>query len=143
MTPPEMAALHAAAFAPARGWSAAEFSTLCAAPHVKLFSSAHGFALVRTVAEEAELLTLAVRPSHHRQGIADALMIAWMQGAQAETAFLEVAADNQSAQALYAKHGFAEVGRRKAYYARPDSSPVDAVLMQGALTCRKSGESGL
>jgi ribosomal-protein-alanine N-acetyltransferase len=141
MTPQALAALHAVAFAPDRGWSATEFADLCAAPDVRLFTVEHGFALVRVVAEEAELLTLAVDPAHRRRGFADRLMRAWMGGCPALTAFLEVAEDNTAAQALYAKHGFAPVGRRRAYYTRPGARPVDALLMQSALTPRRPDEN--
>ena len=48
-------------------------------------------------------------------------------------AFLEVAADNAAAQALYARAGFAESGRRRGYYRRPDGSGLDALVMQRAL----------
>ncbi len=134
-----MAKLHAAAFAPERGWSAAEFSDLLASPHIFCVTRPGGFALVRTVADEAELLTLAVSCQNRRRGIADALMAEWMASAHAKTAFLEVAADNHAARALYARHGFAETGRRDNYYKRPDQSAVDAVLMQAALTRGQSG----
>lgn len=139
MTPQEMAELHTAAFAPERGWSVAEFSDLLASPHVFCVTRPGGFALVRAVADEAELLTLVVSRQTRRQGIADALMAEWMALAPAKTAFLEVAADNHAARALYARHGFAETGRRCSYYKRPDRSAVDAVLMQAALTPGQRG----
>ena len=45
----------------------------------------------------------------------------------AREVFLEVRADNPTAQALYASEGFVEVGRRPRYY-QPDD--VDAVVMK-------------
>jgi ribosomal-protein-alanine N-acetyltransferase len=134
VTPDTLAALHAAAFFPERGWSEAEFTTLCAAPNVYLYTQGQGFALLRVAAEEAELLTLAVAPQHRRKGVADALMTRWMLHCPAKVAFLEVAADNTGALALYHKHGFARCGLRKGYYRRPDAASVDAVLMRAALT---------
>ncbi len=141
MTPQDMARLHAAAFAPQRGWSAQEFQSLCASPHVRCLSRTHGFALVRTLAGETELLTLAVDPQHRRKGIANRILCDWLGSTDAQTAFLDVAADNAPARALYALHGFAETGRRKSYYHRPDAPPVDAVLMQAAVTHRQGVES--
>lgn len=138
MTPEQMASIHKAAFAPGRGWSVAEIEDLCRSERIACFSFRDGFALVRTLAEEAELLTLAVHPEGQRRGTAGAIMREWMAKSPAKTAFLEVAADNRAALSLYARHGFATHGYRKAYYSRPDQPPVDAVLMQAALTPRQS-----
>lgn len=134
--PDDLARLHRAAFTVSRPWSAAEIADLLKSPHVTLFCDPHGFALTRLVAGEAELLTVAVDPAHHRKGIAEGLLRDWLEGltGQAETAFLEVAADNAAAQALYLKLGFADVARRKGYYARADAANVDAVIMRLALT---------
>ena len=134
----QMARLHAAAFSPERGWQPEEFENLLASSKVHLFERAGGFALVQVVADEAELLTLAVDPVYQRRGIATTLMNAWMTSVKATEAFLEVAADNAPAQALYHKHGFAITGRRARYYRRPDGSAVDAVLMRAALTHRQN-----
>ena len=141
MTPDELAALHHAAFATERPWSANEFAALLKTAHVSSTTCLHGFALVRAVAGEAELLTLAVHPGHRRMGKADWLMASWMATAPAETAFLEVAADNLPALGLYRKHGFAESGRRKGYYRRADGTSADAVLMTAALPRGQSAES--
>ncbi|MFK7744918.1 MAG: GNAT family N-acetyltransferase [Roseobacter sp.] len=136
MTPQAMADMHARAFAPERGWRAEEFASLVASPFVTCLSVGGGFALIRTVADETELLTLAVDPSHRRKGVATQLMQDWLTTVAAQSAYLEVASDNGAAMALYLKHGFAIVGRRAGYYARPDGPAVDAVLMQAALTHR-------
>ncbi|MEM9576483.1 MAG: GNAT family N-acetyltransferase [Pseudomonadota bacterium] len=138
MTPRQLADLHARAFAPERGWTEDEFISLCSAAHVQLYTVGHGFALVRSVADEAELLTLAVDPDQRRQGVARALMRHWMSDSAAATAFLEVAADNTAAIALYTNFGFESTGRRKAYYARMNAARVDALLMQTALTRDRS-----
>jgi ribosomal-protein-alanine N-acetyltransferase len=136
MTPAQMAQIHHDAFAPERGWSAAEFADLLAQPHTTALSASGGFALTRTVADESELLTLAVAPAQRRRGIAAELLERWITAAQAQadSAFLEVAADNAAALALYSKHGFVQNGRRKDYYARAGTKPVDALLMTRALT---------
>ena len=141
MTPLDLADLHAAAFAPERGWSVAEFEELIALPNVGLFCAADGFLLVRTIADEAEILTLAVAPNRRRKGVADTLIRNWIATTVAETAFLEVARDNTAARRLYSKHGFVEIGCRKGYYARPGNAPEDAVLMKLAMTRGQTGQS--
>lgn len=141
MTPDQMATLHAAAFLPERGWTAEEFRSLTMSKLVSCHTQAHGFALVRTVLDETELLTLAVDPAYRRQGIADILMRTWLESSEAVLALLEVAADNAPARALYAKYGFAESGRRTGYYHRTNGPAVDAVLMQAAVTRRQTAES--
>lgn len=143
MTPAELAGLHRAAFQGERSWSSDEFSALLASRHVSLHHQPHAFALVRTVAGETELLTLAVHPGHQRQGRAEALLSDWLRAAQATTAFLEVAADNTPARQLYRKQGFAEAGRRRSYYQRAQGCAADAVLMTLALPSRPGAKSPL
>jgi len=94
-----------------------------------------GFILCRLIAGEAEMLTLAVRPAHRRQGVAAALVAGalGLAAQRAEAMFLEVAVDNPGAIALYERAGFAAVGRRAAYYSRPHGGGVDAVVMRRAL----------
>nr|WP_281403121.1 GNAT family N-acetyltransferase [Sulfitobacter aestuariivivens] len=113
------------------------------APHVALHPHSHGFALSRTVAGESELLTLAVDPACQRQGIAWELLKDWLASAtpHADTAFLEVAADNGPAIALYLQAGFAEIARRPSYYHRQMGEKVDALIFQRALTRGHSPET--
>ena len=131
-TPEAMAETHAAAFAPARPWRREEFSDLLATPGCFSLGDAACFALVRVIADEAELLTIATDPAHRRQGLARARMVAWMAEAAtrgATRAFLEVATDNPAARALYRATGFAETGKRPGYYPRPGLPACDAVVM--------------
>ncbi|WP_187432099.1 [Ribosomal protein S18]-alanine N-acetyltransferase [Roseobacter fucihabitans] len=132
MTPQALADLHRRAFMSERAWSAQEFSDLLSNKYVSFIDEPGGFALIRSVAGEDELLTLAVDPACRRQGIADRLMSHWLAKPTGNIAFLEVAADNTPARRLYEKHGFAETGRRKAYYARDGRPAVDALLMSNA-----------
>jgi len=95
-----------------------------------------GLILMRAIAGEAEVLTLAVEPSHRRRGLARALLqtgLAMARTAGAEAAFLEVAADNPAAIALYREAGFAETGRRGGYYRRQGGPAVDALVLRCTL----------
>jgi ribosomal-protein-alanine N-acetyltransferase len=91
---------------------------------------------MRAIAGEAEVLTLAVEPAHRRRGAARALLrgaLAQATAAGAEQAFLEVAADNAAALALYREEGFEEAGRRAGYYQRPGARAVDALVLRRSL----------
>ena len=87
-----------------------------------------GYAGLQTVLDEGYINNVAVDEKFRRQGIADELIAAFVRFGQARLAFLtlEVRASNAPAIALYAKHGFVEVGRRKNYY---DDPKEDALLM--------------
>jgi [ribosomal protein S18]-alanine N-acetyltransferase len=136
MTPAEMAAIYASAFPNSRAWSASEMEDLIAGPGGFAVTLPQGFALGRAIAGEAELITIAVAPEARRQGAGKALLMDFESEArarEAETAFLEVAADNTPALALYAHAGWHESGRRRGYYAHPGGA-IDAILMQKRLT---------
>ncbi len=131
-----MAELHAEAFD--LPWSADDFQDLLGVPGTVAVAAGDldGFILLRVAADEAEILTLAVRPSAQRRGIGLALVIAAQAAAAergAEALWLEVAADNVPALALYDRAAFDEAGRRRRYYRRSDGSRMDAVLMRRAL----------
>ncbi|MFT4961171.1 MAG: ribosomal-protein-alanine N-acetyltransferase [Paracoccaceae bacterium] len=137
MSPQDMATLHAAAFSQSRPWSAGEFASLLSSPLCFSVGDSCCFALIRVVVDEAELLTIATHPDHVRQGLASFCMKTWQQLARqrgASRAFLEVAADNVLARALYAKCGYDHCGSRRAYYQRADQPPVDAIVMQRMFT---------
>ncbi|WP_319637531.1 GNAT family N-acetyltransferase [Roseitranquillus sediminis] len=100
-----------------------------ASPHVFLIGGATAFALGRTAADEAELLTLVTAPEYRRQGLARRCLAAFeAEAAQrgATVSLLEVAADNHAACDLYASAGYNEAGRRRGYY---DSS-TDALILR-------------
>ena len=88
-----------------------------------------GYVGMMFVLDEGYVSNVAVAPVYRRQGVADALISALMTRAEElKMAFvtLEVRAGNEPAKALYAKHGFVPVGRRKNYYDLPKE---DAILM--------------
>lgn len=129
-TATRLAALHAAAF-PAP-WDAGAFEALLNQSGVFVVEEAGGFILLRAVADEAEILTLAVHPASRRQGVGARLVRSAANTAAdhgVTRMFLEVADDNTAARALYDRTGFAVAGRRPAYYARPDGSRHDALIM--------------
>lgn len=137
MTPQALADLHARCFTVPKPFSAVAFDAFLSSPLCFLCTLPHGFALGRAVAGEAELLTLSVDPDHRRHGTGRALLTAFeIQAAkrQADRAFLEVAAENHAALALYSFHGYIESGRRAGYYRHPDGTPEDAILMERWLT---------
>lgn len=132
--------LHREAFEPLgeRGWTRQEIAGLLASPGVAGLlltegSSDIGMAIFRVVADEAELLTIAVDPVHRRRGAARLLLGAVadrVRGEGAGTLILEVGADNPGARALYDQHGFRAAGRRADYYARGGRPAVDAIVMR-------------
>jgi ribosomal-protein-alanine acetyltransferase len=86
-----------------------------------------GFLIGRAVADEFEILNLAVAQSHRRRRIATRLletMAAWLRTIGTRRAYLEVRASNESAIALYARHGFSPSGRRARYYQYPQEDAV-------------------
>jgi ribosomal-protein-alanine N-acetyltransferase len=136
VTPSDLATLHRAAFEFPRPWTEAEFALLLADRTVFQRVKDHGFFFARAVAEEAELLTLAVHPAARRRGIGRRLVDAFLTDAAArgaKRAFLEVAASNAPALALYAASGFSETGRRPRYFIRPDATREDALVLSRAL----------
>jgi ribosomal-protein-alanine N-acetyltransferase len=89
-----------------------------------------GFLIARQVADEAEVLNVAVLTEARRQGQASALLAAAMrqfQNSGVLRIFLEVRESNQPAVAFYARHAFTPTGRRKAYYRDPVE---DALCME-------------
>jgi [ribosomal protein S18]-alanine N-acetyltransferase len=81
-----------------------------------------GLVAFRTMADEAEILNLAVDSTRRRRGIGSRLMkdaLAACKAAGVKKIFLEVRDSNQAAQNFYLRMGFTEVGRRREYYSRP------------------------
>ena len=81
-----------------------------------------GFLIGRIVADEFEILNMAVSQAHRRNGIGSKLLesaLEFSRSAGCVRAYLEVRATNSPAIALYARHGFIECGRRALYYRDP------------------------
>jgi ribosomal-protein-alanine N-acetyltransferase len=128
-----LAGIHAVAFAPEVGWPEAALVTLLELPGVfGVLAGSDGFVLARVVADEAEILTFAVRPERRRRGLGGRLLAAAEAAAAAAGAasmFLEVGEANRAARCLYAAAGYQPVGRRRAYYA----DGGDALVLRRAL----------
>ncbi|WP_265571292.1 GNAT family N-acetyltransferase [Sphingomicrobium nitratireducens] len=133
------------AFSPAFGeaWSRSQCAGILPMNGVRL-TVAHdgspagrvvGFALHRTVSDEAELLLLAVRPEDQGRGIGHGLVDAFVAGAYSQGArrlHLEVR-DGNPATHLYAHAGFQVAGRRRAYYRGTDGVRHDALTFARTL----------
>ncbi|MBV9656365.1 MAG: GNAT family N-acetyltransferase [Acetobacteraceae bacterium] len=137
-----MAAIHAAGFRAAERWSAEAIGRLLALPVCfGLLHPAGGMLVGRVMADEAELLTVAVDPTARRQGLGTALArraIAEARGRGARSMFLEVSAENGGARRLYGALGFAAIGRRPKYYA----GGGDALVMKRTLSGPGEVEAG-
>ncbi|SMX22775.1 GNAT family N-acetyltransferase [Boseongicola aestuarii] len=136
MTADELAAIHARAMVVPPAWSAVTIEGFLDAPGAILATTEAGFALGRVAADEAELLTLAVSPDARRQGQARRCLEELERMAREKGAlrlFLEVAATNDPARALYVGAGFGEAGVRKRYYRGTAGEAIDAIVMSKTL----------
>ncbi len=136
MTPEAMAAIYAAAFHHSRAWSSAEISDMLASRLTFAIEGDVGFALGRVIADEAELLTIAVDPAHQSKGLGHILLTQFEAESKLRGAgwvHLEVAQDNTAALALYTRAGYEICGERPSYYSRPNGEQITASLMKKAL----------
>lgn len=89
-----------------------------------------GYVAFSIIAQEMEILNIAVHPIHRRKGLAR-LMLAEVldicRSERVEQGFLEVRSSNAGAIDLYRKFGFIQRGTRKNYY--PDNNE-DALLFR-------------
>ncbi len=139
-----LTALHTACFDDP--WNTRDFSEMLAQPEVwgftacpdmmplstPLLSSPLAFILCRSMADEAEILTLATHPDARRRGMARRLVEVALEEARLRGCIalhLEVAAGNIAAIGLYASLGFSPSGRRKGYY-RTKMGREDAILLR-------------
>jgi ribosomal-protein-alanine N-acetyltransferase len=138
-----LAALHAEIFkAPwDQPWPAQSFAEILAMPgaHGWLMHSGEtpiGFLLARFILDEGEILLTGIVPAAQRRGHAGRLLRVLIESARASgvgTLFLEHAAGNTAAAALYGRCGFAQIGRRRAYYERRGGGREDAITLRCTL----------
>jgi ribosomal-protein-alanine N-acetyltransferase len=90
-----------------------------------------GYAVLMLVLDEAHLLNISVVPERQRCGLGSVMLehiFAVARSHGAVRMLLEVRPSNLSGLALYARFGFAQVGRRRGYYARYEGRE-DALVM--------------
>ena len=117
-------------------WTESQTMSMLAMPGAwlslaRIEGHAAGFALNRLIADEAELLLLAVSPAFRRRGIATALIdrsrtILLERGGR--LLHLEVRHNNPATE-LYRKAGFAQIGRRPGYYRSMNGVVHDALTL--------------
>lgn len=122
---------------PTDAWSAETMAAELESPHGRYLVDEHegavvGYGGVRALSgsADADIQTIALLEEYRGQGRGRTLLRALLAAAAergAREVFLEVRADNPSAEGLYLAEGFAEIGRRPRYY-QPDD--VDAIVMR-------------
>ncbi len=115
-------------------WSENMLADSLALPHCEgvCDNALSGFILLQKLVDEAEILTLAIKPDLRRQGLARNLLnyvITQLMAESRKFLHLEVAIDNLPASGFYRQMGFVETGKRENYYQHPTQS-VDALLMR-------------
>jgi ribosomal-protein-alanine N-acetyltransferase len=88
-----------------------------------------GFVGVWLIADEAHIVTIAVREGYRRRGIGELLLIAAIELAlmnERDMVSLECRVSNEAAIALYDKYGFQRLGIRPHYYS---DNREDAIIM--------------
>ncbi len=91
-----------------------------------------GFVITRVVSDEGEILSIGVAQPYQRFGVGKRLVEAAtrvMANSEVANLYLEVAADNEAAKALYLGAGFNQTGVRKDYYRRPNGATCDALVL--------------
>jgi ribosomal-protein-alanine N-acetyltransferase len=133
---PALAKIHGASFY--RGWSSEELSQFISDKATPTYIACDarrriaGFAVIRCVLDEAELLTIAVDKKWRGKKLGKALMDAFfadLMMSPVRTMFLEVDEQNEPAIRLYQRAGFKTISKRKGYYLQPDGSAATALVM--------------
>ncbi len=116
-------------------WSRGNFADSLAAGHGAWLAQEQGrmtaYAVTMQVLDEIHLLNLTVLPELQRRGRGGAMLAHLLElarNAAAKRMLLEVRPGNVPGQALYRRHGFVEIGRRRDYYPAPGGRE-DAIVM--------------
>jgi ribosomal-protein-alanine N-acetyltransferase len=94
------------------------------------------------VADELQIMNVAVDPEQRRRGYGSALLADLLQFARGQNiaaATLEVRRSNAGAIQLYERHGFRHVGVRPRYYS---DNHEDALIMSLAIETRGRSSDG-
>jgi [ribosomal protein S18]-alanine N-acetyltransferase len=136
-----LATIHAQGFY--RGWPKSDFAAYLADPQTTptyVAADARrrivGFAMLRILGAECELLSVAVERKMRGKGIARALLNAAFDDLRltpVNAMFLEVDETNAGAIGLYRSMGFKDIGTRKGYYPHADGSVAAALVMRADL----------
>ena len=95
-----------------------------------------GYFLLMPIVDEAHLLNVAVAQPRQREGLGLYLLdkvCACARGLSMDSILLEVRPSNLRALKVYEQYGFAEIGRRKAYYPAHNGQREDAIVMRFSL----------
>lgn len=133
-----IAELHRQCFT--RAWSIDEITNLFEKNTTiiiiaKTTSDVCGFNIMRQTQEEAEILSVAVKPKFRNQKIGERLMrtaITKLITDKVPSLFLEVEETNKNAIRLYQNLGFNKVGEREGYYKKNNDN--NAIIMHLDLT---------
>lgn len=116
-------------------WTRGNFADSLAAGHGAWLALEHGqmigYAVTMQVLDEVHLLNITVLPELQRKGRGSELLqhlFALARLRSATRMLLEVRPGNISGQALYKRHGFVEIGRRRDYYPAHQGRE-DAIVM--------------
>lgn len=135
-------AVMSAAFDPRFGeaWTASQLAGFMSLPRVtlslaRLDQATLGFALFRYIADEAELLLIAVDPRWRNRGVGDALLRNCIIKARKSNVIMlhiEVRENNRAIK-FYERAGFEHVHNRPAYYKGSDGTYYDALSFKLSL----------
>ncbi|HEY0065261.1 MAG TPA: ribosomal protein S18-alanine N-acetyltransferase [Telluria sp.] len=92
-----------------------------------------GYFLLMKVVDEGHLLNVAVAAPQQRQGLGRYLLdkvSECARGLSLDSILLEVRPSNLRALKVYERYGYAEIGRRKAYYPAHNGQREDAIVMR-------------
>jgi ribosomal-protein-alanine N-acetyltransferase len=128
-------------------WSRTAFLDLLAQPQVRAFAvdgrdgSLAGYAVASVVADQGEILNLAVHPGSWHRGLGHVLLAAMLDMFKSEgvaAVHLEVRQSNAAARSLYQHAGFHAVSTRRGYY----RNPTENALTMSLELARQSAEKG-
>lgn len=95
-----------------------------------------GYFLLMYAVDEAHLLDVAVAGPRHGSGLGRFLLDRIAARAREKgmaSILLEVRPSNERALQVYARYGYAQIGRRKGYYPAHEGKREDAIVMRYAL----------